>query len=236
MAHYKELKNVSVQRSFVGPRTTYATVLFADMRGYTGLAEQLAPARVVPLLKEFFAVLTSATAAFGGRAFHMAGDGMMAGFGINDPNRDGAREAIDAGSAMLHRFAVVATRWRGEHSITVGIGIGLHVGEIAMGRLGPPGRKTMIPVGDTANVASLLCSRARAGEMLFSCSVAKAIIADGGLLSATIGLLPEHLPLSVAPGRTASLDFWRVLAMKSQTLAEMPQTVHREFGVSEYLI
>src|SRR5450631_3291863 len=52
--------------------TTCATVLFADMRGYTGLAESLSPARVVLLLDEFFGVLASATEAYGGEVFHMA--------------------------------------------------------------------------------------------------------------------------------------------------------------------
>ena len=66
-------------------RTTHATVLFADLRGYTSLAERLAPARVVPLLDEFFAALAKATAAHGGTVFHMAGDGMMAGFGVLNP-------------------------------------------------------------------------------------------------------------------------------------------------------
>jgi class 3 adenylate cyclase len=49
--------------------TTLATVLFADMRGYTAIAEQLPPARVVPLLDEFFRILGKATEALAaGRA------------------------------------------------------------------------------------------------------------------------------------------------------------------------
>ena len=79
-------------------RTSRATVLFADLRGYTGLAERLEPARIVPLLDEFFGVLASATALHGGRVFHMAGDGMMAGFGVLEPEQTGAREALARGS------------------------------------------------------------------------------------------------------------------------------------------
>jgi hypothetical protein len=66
--------------------TTCATVLFADKRGYTGLAERLPPARVVPLLDEFFGVLAGATEIYGGEVFHMAGDGMITGFGVRDPD------------------------------------------------------------------------------------------------------------------------------------------------------
>jgi class 3 adenylate cyclase len=49
--------------------------------GIPGLAERLPCARVVHLLDEFFTILARVTVAFGGQVFHMAGDGMMAGFG-----------------------------------------------------------------------------------------------------------------------------------------------------------
>ena len=147
--------------------TTYATVLFADMRGYTALAERLPPARVVPLLEEFFSVLSIATSAQGGEVFHMAGDGMMAGFGVRDPGEHGAREALSAGRGILRRFSSVATRWQRELSIVAGIGVGLHLGEVALATFGPPGQITTTLVGDTANVAARLCSRARSGEVLF---------------------------------------------------------------------
>src|SRR6202789_1564893 len=113
----------------IAAEMTHATVLFADMRGYTGLAERLRPVRVVSLLDEFFGILSIATEAHGGEVFHMAGDGMMAGFGVRDPGEHGAREALAAGRAMLRRFSSVATRWQRELSIEAGIGVGLHLGE-----------------------------------------------------------------------------------------------------------
>ena len=54
-------------------QTAQVTVLFADLRGYTAIAEQLPPARVVPLLDEFLKVLASATLLFGGEVFHHGG-------------------------------------------------------------------------------------------------------------------------------------------------------------------
>ena len=152
----------------IAAETTHAAVLFADMRGYTGLAERLPCARVVPLLDEFFAILARITVAFGCQVFHFAGDGMMAGFGVRDPRRSGARAALGAGNEMLRRFAPVGTRWRNEFAVITGIGIGLHLGEVALGLLGPPGKRAITMIGDTANVAGRLCSRARAGEVLFS--------------------------------------------------------------------
>ena len=63
----------TLDAAFIAVETTHAAVLFADMRGYTGLAERL-PVRVVPLLDEFFTILGRVTVAFGGQVFHTAGD------------------------------------------------------------------------------------------------------------------------------------------------------------------
>ncbi len=146
--------------------TIPATVLFVDLRGYTTLAEQLTADRILPLLDEFFAVLGKATASHHGTVFHMAGDGMMAGFGLGLPAADGARKALAAGRQMLQEFTGVADRWRGELRIEAGIGVGLHLGEVALGPVGPPGNKVRTLVGDTVNVAAPLLSPARAGELL----------------------------------------------------------------------
>jgi class 3 adenylate cyclase len=191
-------------------KTVRATVLFADMRGYTGLAETLPPARVLPLLNEFFGVLARATEAYGGEVFYMAGDGMMAGFGVRDPRQQGAREALAAGRTMQRRFLSVATRWQRDRSIAIGMGIGLHLGEVALGLLGPPGRRTVTLVGDTANVAARLCSRARNGEVLFSSTVAAALHAGpdfGPIVGSTAFLLSPQFALR---GRSGLVDIWCV--------------------------
>jgi adenylate cyclase len=199
-------------------RTTRVTVLFADLRGYTGLAERLAPTRIVPLLDEFFSVLAGATTLHGGTIFHMAGDGMMAGFGGEDPVQEGAREALAAGHEMLQCFGVLAARWRHEFGIDTGIGVGLHLGEVAMGILGAPGKKSMTLVGDTVNVAARLCGRARAGEVLLSCTVAAALDIEGGAREIYIGPIPVlQLPQFALRGRSAPLDIWCVPAIERVT-------------------
>ncbi len=196
-------------------KTPRVTVLFADLRGYTGLAERLAPATIVPLLDEFFGVLASATTLHGGRIFHMAGDGMMAGFGGEEPGKHGARDALAAGHAMLQHFGALATRWRNELSIETGVGVGLHLGEVAMGLLGPPGKKATTLVGDTVNVAARLCGRARAGEVLLSCTVAAALEIDDGAREMYVGPIPVlQLPQFALRGRTAPLDIWCIPAME----------------------
>jgi adenylate cyclase len=196
-------------------QTAQVTVLFADLRGYTGMAESLPAVRVVPLLEEFFKVLAGVTDSFGGQVYHMAGDGIMAGFGVHGGG-NGATEALAAGHAMLQGFAPIADRWRNELSIDAGIGVGLHFGEVAFGVLGPPRRKTTTLVGDTVNVAARLCSRARAGEVLFSCTVAAALSdfdGAGSRTNAGMGGAPFlQLPQFELRGRRGAIDIWCVPA------------------------
>lgn len=195
------------------------TVLFADLRGYTGMAECLPAVRVVPLLDEFFRTLSTATEAYGGKVFHMAGDGMMAGFGVDDSRVCGAREALAAGHAMLRGFAPIAARWRSELSIEAGIGVGLHEGEVAMGVLGPPRHKRTTLVGDTVNVAARLCSRARAGEVLFSSTVAAALEGDAAAPGAAAPVTPFlQLPQFELRGRRGPIDIWCVPAAERLAL------------------
>lgn len=193
--------------------TARVTVLFADLRGYTGMAERLPASSVVPLLDEFFRVLATAAETYGGTVFHMAGDGMMAGFGVNGESGNGAREALAAGHAMLQDFAPIAARWRTELSIEAGIGVGLHLGEVAVGVLGPPRHKASTLVGDTVNVAARLCSRARAGEVLFSCTVATALESNAATPGTDVGPTPFlQLPQFELRGRRGPIDIWCVPA------------------------
>jgi adenylate cyclase len=193
-------------------RTASVTVLFADLRGYTGMVERLPAARVVPLLDEFVRVLGGAANKFGGEVYHMAGDGIMAGFGVNAESNGGASQALSAGHAMLEDFALVANRWRGELSIDAGIGIGLHLGEVAFGVFGPPKRRVTTLVGDTVNVAARLCSRARAGEVLFSCTVAAALNVSPETRDSPASTSFLQLPQFELRGRRGPIDIWCVPA------------------------
>ena len=101
-----------------------------------------------------------------------------------------------------------------EMSIETGIGVGLHLGEVALGSLGPPGRRRTTLVGDTVNVASRLCSRARAGEVLLSCTVAAALGAErvqtgSEAMPAAILQLPQF---EVAWAQRAARDIWCIPA------------------------
>ena len=202
------VSGITLEVRTLAARTVCATVLFVDLRGYTTLAETLEPAAVADLLDEFFDVLGRAIEDHGGRIFYMVGDGMMAGFGLRDSAQDGALEALAAAQAMIADFAPVVGRWRRDLSIETGIGVGLHRGDVALCLHGPPGKRTETLVGDTVNVAARLCSRARAGEVLFSSSVASAVSAASAESTAVAPQPMLRLPQFELRGRTRPLDIW----------------------------
>jgi adenylate cyclase len=189
--------------------TVRATILFVDLRGYTALAERLPPATVANLLEEFFEVLSAATERHGGQIFSMIGDGMMAAFGMRDAGPDGARDALAAAQAMLKGLAPVVARWHQDLAVETGIGIGLHLGDVARCLHGPPERRTHTLVGDTVNVAARLCGRARAGEVLFSSAVATSLQRGRPAEESATDAIPWiHLPQFALRGRTRPLDIW----------------------------
>lgn len=145
-----------------------AAVMFADMRGFTGIAERLAPAQVCEVLNEFFSVLTAAAFRHDGTVFNMAGDSLMVGFGVPIAQPDGGVRALRAAREMLAGFNDLAEQWQQRYDIETGLGIGINDGEVIAGNIGSQQYMNYTLIGDTVNVAARLSQRARAGEVLFS--------------------------------------------------------------------
>jgi class 3 adenylate cyclase len=181
-------------------------VMFADMRGFTTVSERLAPDAVAGLLNEYFELLTDITARHEGEVFHLAGDGLMAGFGVPAERPDAERLAVSCAREMLRRFDGLAEAWRRRLGVETGLGIGINAGEVVVGQVGSPRHHSYTLIGDTVNVASRLSQRARAGEALFSGSVERAL--DGERLAMSI----LQLPALQLRGRSAPVDIFCIPA------------------------
>jgi len=182
----------------------HAVVLFADLRGFTSISEQLDPHRVVPLLNEYFSLLTEITFRHEGTVFHMAGDCLMLGFGVPLEQADSAARAVRAAREMLASFGELARSWKERYQIEAGLGIGINEGDVVAGNVGSSSYMSYTLIGDTVNIAARLCQRARAGEMLFSSAFKQSLDAHGCDVGATA--LP---PLQVR-GRSHPIDIYCV--------------------------
>ena len=142
----------------LGGRRLYATVMFADLRGFTAAAERLPPETVIDVLNRYLTEMSDAVLDHGGTLVAYQGDGLMAVFGAPIEQADHADRAIDAAREMrdvrLPRFNVWAT--------TAGIaddfrmGIGLASGPVMSGNVGSERRLEYATVGDTTNTAARL--------------------------------------------------------------------------------
>jgi adenylate cyclase len=182
----------------------HAVVLFADLRGFTSISEQLDPHRVVPLLNEFFSLLTEITFRHEGTVFHMAGDCLMLGFGVPLEQPDSPERAVRAAREMLESFAELARSWKQRYQVEAGLGIGINEGDVVAGNIGSSSYMNYTIIGDTVNIAARLCQRARAGEMLFSSTLKQSLDAHG----INIGATP--LPPLQLRGRSHPIDIFCV--------------------------
>ncbi|MEK6209474.1 MAG: adenylate/guanylate cyclase domain-containing protein [Pseudomonadota bacterium] len=152
-----------------------AVILFADLRGFTRMAEQLAPTQVVPLLNQYFSLLTEVAYRFEGVIFNMAGDSLLVGFGVPFEQPDAAERALKCGYDMLSAFETLSSEWHTKYGLETGLGIGVNKGEVVAGNVGSPAYMSFTIIGDAVNIASRLMQRARAGELLLSDRVMEAL-------------------------------------------------------------
>jgi adenylate cyclase len=195
---------------------THAVVLFADLRGFTSISEQLEAREVVPLLNEFFSLLTEITFRHEGTVFHMAGDCLMLGFGVPLEQTDSPQRALRAAQEMLTSFAELAHSWRERHHVEAGLGIGINEGDVVAGNIGSSSYMSYTIIGDTVNIAARLCQRARAGEMLFSRTFKASLDQRGVEFGAT------PLPPLQVRGRTHPIDIFCVPLQTRLHVSEGP--------------
>jgi adenylate cyclase len=158
----------------LGGVTQTITILFADIRGFTRISEHASPEQIVQLLNRYFSAMTDIIFAHGGTLDKYLGDGLMALFGAPTTTPEDAANALNTAVAMQRRIISVNQELKAEGFPEIGVGIGLHTGEVIVGYIGSERRSEYTAIGDTVNTASRLESNAKGGEILISDATAKA--------------------------------------------------------------
>ncbi len=161
----------------LGGETREISVVFADIRGYTRLAEQLAPADLVRILNSYLDVLTAAVWQEEGTVTMFIGDALMAIFNAPLPQPDHALRAVRAAWAMRAALDSHNARAAGDPATPcVEYGIGLHTGIAVVGNIGARDRlQNYTAIGDAVNTAQRLQAAASANAALLSAATYAAV-------------------------------------------------------------
>lgn len=161
-ARYPQLCNPCFRdlANYPGGAEVSITVLFADVRGSTTIAEQSSAADFSQLLHDFYALVTDAVQAEGGIVDKFLGDGVMALF------LPSFTERHDAASAVASARRILA-------EVNLPVGVGVNTGPAYTGFLGPTAEVAgFSAVGDAVNVAHRLGESAGAGELIVAAETA----------------------------------------------------------------
>lgn len=138
-----------------------ASILFCDLRGFTGLAERTAPGELVRTLNQFFSTMTSWARSCDGYVDSFVGDGLLVVFGLFDddsaagPARSAAA-AVRCALGMRERLSHLNAERLAQGEGPLAVKIGVHTGPVIAGTIGAADRHAYTVIGDTVNVAARL--------------------------------------------------------------------------------
>ena len=169
------------------------SVLFADVRGSTGIAERMPPQEFSRLMARFYGAAAEVIDEWDGIVDKFVGDAAVALFIPGFAGNDHAAQAIGAARALLEQTGNDGPEpW-------IPVGVGVHTGRSFVGSVGEGDARDFTALGDAVNATARLTGLAGAGEILVSADAATA----AGL--ETAGLERRTLELR---GRDQSLDAW----------------------------
>ncbi len=142
----------------LGGKEMDLTVMFSDIRGFTGIAEKLSPTALVHLLNAYLSPMTDLVFRRRGTLDKYIGDAVMAFFGAPVQTPLHAANGCDTALEMIETLARLREKWRIEDPAIphVDIGIGINSGPMVVGNMGSEQRFNYTVMGDNVNLASRL--------------------------------------------------------------------------------
>ena len=171
----------------LAPQTREASLIFADIEGFTSLSESLAPAQVIGMLNSFFTAATDVIDRHGGVVVNHVGDGLIAAFNAPLPVDDYQVRAVSA--AREPCCCLMSGRDFEGHRLRLRIGVA--TGSVAAGAVGAAERQTYTLYGDTVNLAQRLeAMNKELGTACLICGATFSAAQSGCGDAARIGPLP----------------------------------------------
>ncbi len=153
---------------FLEGERTVLSVLYADIRGSTTLAEHTDPELLVGFINDYLGQMTDVILAHEGTLDKFVGDEVMALFSAPFPQTDHALRAVRVGLDMQSVHQEVLKNWQAQGLGEAPIGVGIATGELTVGEMGCARRTDYTVIGRAANLGSRICGAAKAGQVLIS--------------------------------------------------------------------
>jgi adenylate cyclase len=142
------------------------TILFADIRGFTRLAELLSPEKLVGAINGCFEVLDERIAHYGGEIDKFLGDAIMATFGESLAHDDDPRRAVLAALEMQAALSQLNSRLRKDIGCELEMRVGINTGVVLAGPIGSRRKRSFTVMGDAVNIAARMENAAPVGGIL----------------------------------------------------------------------
>lgn len=150
----------------LGGREVQASVVFADIVGFTSLSETMSPDAVADMLNGYFDAISHAATFYRGTIDKYMGDCAMIVFGVPEEDPEHFYHSLCC-AVMIQRLVAELNQWRATQKLpTVAFRIGINAGGMLAGNLGSRDRMQYTVVGDAVNLASRLSNLARGGDIV----------------------------------------------------------------------
>jgi adenylate cyclase len=183
-----------------------ATILFADIRGFTAMSETMQPEDVVSIINSYLSVQTEIILRNGGMLDKFVGDCVMAVYGIPLAKEDDALRAVRSALEIQTAVDELNQRRRATGEKTVTIGIGVNTGDVVSGNMGSKQKMDYTVIGDSVNLAARLESVAEGGSILIS---------EETYLLVSASVIAERLTPLAVKGKRDKVSVYRVKSLKT---------------------
>ena len=159
----------------LGGQEQEATILFSDIRGFTSMSETMPPNEVVETLNDYFNLMIEIIFKYNGTLDKIIGDALMVIYGAPNSTDKDTENAVLTAIEMQEKL-IEFNQQRIIHSkLPITIGIGINRGRVISGNIGSRQQMNFTVIGDSVNLASRLCSAAKADEIIVSDTVWKQV-------------------------------------------------------------
>ncbi len=142
-----------------------ATIVFADIRGFTSYSERREPNKVVDELNEYFKIATNIILKYNGYVDKFIGDAVLGVFGVPVYHSDHGESAVKACLELQETFKKMAVKKAG-NPLLGAVGISINTGMVVSGNIGSEAKMEYTVIGDAVNLASRINRFAAAGEIV----------------------------------------------------------------------